>query len=259
MGMQMTRVSWIAVGVALAAGFSAGIFAGPKLLPPAPANPNLVDLSPLPKDLRDLHRNEAFLKSETKNFEAGQERMAKEMAKRVPLDLPAGVSALPFSTLYKPGENVHWPEGLDGELGEAMEQAQSGWVIVNYWASWCAPCVHELPELGEAAPLYAEKGIALLVVNVDPSGGDTPETVQQVFETRGVRNIAPLRASGAQRDIMLQASGQNPMQFSMPMTVIYAPGGVPYAVFSGGRVEGDSKVWTAQPTLEFLSAMVARS
>ena len=25
------------------------------------------------------------------------------------------------------------------------------WVVINYWADWCAPCIKEIPELNEFA------------------------------------------------------------------------------------------------------------
>ena len=31
----------------------------------------------------------------------------------------------------------------------SFEKLKGQWVIVNYWADWCAPCIKELPELFE--------------------------------------------------------------------------------------------------------------
>lgn len=41
------------------------------------------------------------------------------------------------------------------------------WVLVNYWAEWCAPCREEIPELNA---LYRENGNRLLVVGVNFDG-----------------------------------------------------------------------------------------
>jgi thiol-disulfide isomerase/thioredoxin len=38
-------------------------------------------------------------------------------------------------------------------------------VVVNAWASWCAPCIEELPLLASAAQSFAERGVTFVGVN----------------------------------------------------------------------------------------------
>ena len=33
----------------------------------------------------------------------------------------------------------------------SMEKLKGQWIVVNYWADWCAPCIKEIPELVEFA------------------------------------------------------------------------------------------------------------
>lgn len=40
-------------------------------------------------------------------------------------------------------------------------------VLVNFWASWCAPCQMELPELARLASDYKGKKFRVLAINVD--------------------------------------------------------------------------------------------
>jgi cytochrome c biogenesis protein CcmG/thiol:disulfide interchange protein DsbE len=57
-------------------------------------------------------------------------------------------------------------EALAG--GESALADQAGrWVLVNFWATWCKPCVHELPALERLHRDYGPKGLAVLAVNVD--------------------------------------------------------------------------------------------
>jgi thiol-disulfide isomerase/thioredoxin len=39
------------------------------------------------------------------------------------------------------------------------------WVIVNYWATWCPPCVKEIPELQSFHDAHADKDAVVLAVN----------------------------------------------------------------------------------------------
>lgn len=39
--------------------------------------------------------------------------------------------------------------------------------IVNFWATWCAPCVKELPEFNELRDMYAGKPVKILMVSLD--------------------------------------------------------------------------------------------
>jgi cytochrome c biogenesis protein CcmG, thiol:disulfide interchange protein DsbE len=40
-------------------------------------------------------------------------------------------------------------------------------LVLNFWASWCVPCVEETPSLNEFARRYADKGVVVLGVSVD--------------------------------------------------------------------------------------------
>src|SRR5690349_20203129 len=40
-------------------------------------------------------------------------------------------------------------------------------LVLNFWASWCPPCVQETPSLSQFAQQYANKGVVVLAVSVD--------------------------------------------------------------------------------------------
>ena len=42
-------------------------------------------------------------------------------------------------------------------------------VLVNFWATWCAPCRTEMPALEEAAATYRDAGLQVLAVNFGES------------------------------------------------------------------------------------------
>ena len=40
-------------------------------------------------------------------------------------------------------------------------------VVVNIWATWCAPCVAEMPTLAKLQAAYAGKGVEVVAVSID--------------------------------------------------------------------------------------------
>jgi cytochrome c biogenesis protein CcmG/thiol:disulfide interchange protein DsbE len=78
-------------------------------------------------------------------------------------------SKLPSALIGKPIPTIDFAalEGLSGSAGAVPgiasgDLAKGGVTIVNFWASWCAPCVEEHPLLVELAK---EPGLKLVGVN----------------------------------------------------------------------------------------------
>ena len=46
-----------------------------------------------------------------------------------------------------------------------LTKLEGSWVVINYWADWCAPCIKEIPELNEFA--YENKDILVFTFNFD--------------------------------------------------------------------------------------------
>ena len=54
--------------------------------------------------------------------------------------------------------------------GGALSELRGQWLVINYWAQWCAPCIEEIPELNALA---AERpDIRVLGVNYDGATGE---------------------------------------------------------------------------------------
>lgn len=43
-------------------------------------------------------------------------------------------------------------------------------LLVNFWATWCAPCIEELPSLARAAAALESDGVTVLLVSIDRGG-----------------------------------------------------------------------------------------
>jgi peroxiredoxin len=40
-------------------------------------------------------------------------------------------------------------------------------LVLNFWASWCPPCISELPSLNQFAQAYANQGVVVLGISID--------------------------------------------------------------------------------------------
>jgi thiol-disulfide isomerase/thioredoxin len=49
----------------------------------------------------------------------------------------------------------------------AGERLEGQWLVINYWAEWCAPCRSEIPELNALAEQVGEQPVIILGVNFD--------------------------------------------------------------------------------------------
>lgn len=62
-------------------------------------------------------------------------------------------------------------ETLDGTSGR-FSDLHGRWVLVNYWAEWCKPCLKELPALKAFNEQYSEQAV-VLTVNFDGAADAT--------------------------------------------------------------------------------------
>lgn len=64
-------------------------------------------------------------------------------------------------------------EGNVHRLGDFRGQV----VVLNFWATWCPPCIDEMPSLEKLHQAFAERGVAVLAVSVDERFSDVPKFV----------------------------------------------------------------------------------
>ncbi len=84
-------------------------------------------------------------------------------------------------------------------------------VLLNLWATWCAPCVIEMPLLDELAGELGDN-VRVLTVSEDMKGA---EAVVPFFEQRGFDNLP--RWMDPQNDLAIAFGGGA----ALPLTVLY--------------------------------------
>lgn len=57
-------------------------------------------------------------------------------------------------------------ETLDGST-QRLEDYRGKWVVVNYWATWCPPCLEEIPELVHFHDAHKENDALVIGVNME--------------------------------------------------------------------------------------------
>jgi len=78
-------------------------------------------------------------------------------------------------------KDLKTPEDLDSLFASLKGKT----AIVNIWATWCAPCVKEFPDLVKLYNNYKEKGVELIFISVD-FAEDKETTLKKFLANQGV-------------------------------------------------------------------------
>lgn len=65
----------------------------------------------------------------------------------------------------------------------ALEDFQGQVLLVNFWATWCPPCVHELPSIQALKDHFSDQSFEVLALNMGERGKDI-ENFLKAFETK---------------------------------------------------------------------------
>lgn len=112
-------------------------------------------------------------------------------------------------------------------------------IFLNIWATWCPPCVREMPSIARLAGRPELKGVAFICVSADASGN----TVKSFLEGKGWP-MTVLRAEGAPKVFMTDA---------IPATFIIAPSGNIVSSAVG------AKDWDDAETVSLLRELLAET
>ncbi len=127
------------------------------------------------------------------------------------------------------GKETSW-DAFDGE-----------YLLVNFWATWCAPCVVELPSLDKLRQRFEGKGLNIIAVSLDQNRDQ--DDIKKFLENRGIGDFAAYwdEFSQIQRSIRLRG---------IPTSFLLNPKGQILYIF-----EGDA-TWNAPDAITFFETLL---
>ncbi|MFA7665671.1 MAG: TlpA disulfide reductase family protein [Burkholderiaceae bacterium] len=112
--------------------------------------------------------------------------------------IAGGLGALTAWRRYAPGSPdveatellfaLNLPDAQGAPIGVGQWRGQP--MVVNFWATWCAPCVEEMPELSELQSAYGPRGLQIIGLGID-----SPDNIRKFSVERPV--VYPLLVAGA--------------------------------------------------------------
>jgi thiol-disulfide isomerase/thioredoxin len=165
-----------------------------------------------------------------------------------PAPASAMASTIPFaSKVSRPGRPTPPPDlTLLDRSGKPVKIAdlKGKVVVMNIWATWCAPCKLEMPTLAKLQADYARKGVVVMPVSIDSD--------DKAAEARAdIAGQAPL---GFWRDKEMKLPFKlSPPAEGTPTTVIYGRNGLEVA-----RVTGEAD-WTSAEARALIDQALAAS
>jgi peroxiredoxin len=99
------------------------------------------------------------------------------------VESPKSGATADTSNLPRLGAAPDWQlTRLDGTVMRA-EELRGKVVVVDFWATWCGPCIKEIPGYIEMQRAHADRGLVIVGISLDQGG---PAGVQRFVERHGV-------------------------------------------------------------------------
>ncbi len=138
-----------------------------------------------------------------------------------------------------PVPNVTFQNAAGEEVSLADYRGRG--IVLNFWATWCAPCVREMPQLDRLSAFVKENGIDVLTISEDRKG---LIAAPKFYKTHNLRDLPVLADPRGKLMRAFKAPG-------LPLTVLINAQGQ-----SVGRVVGPAE-WDSPEIVEFVRACLS--
>ncbi len=123
----------------------------------------------------------------------------------------------------------------------SMDEFKGKYVLVNFWATWCAPCRKEMPSLDALQKKLRSDNFEVVLI---ATGRNPPPAIRKFFKEAKLNSLTTLRDPTHQLANMLGIYG-------LPISIILNPEGKEMA-----RMQGDAN-WNSPEAVAFLQALIA--
>jgi thiol-disulfide isomerase/thioredoxin len=130
-----------------------------------------------------------------------------------------------------------WQQAFDRPEGGRIELAslKGKPLVINFWATWCPPCVREMPLLDAWAKKHADHGLTVIGLAID-----SPSPVREYLKKTPVS--FPIGLTGFAGTELARQLGNE--QGGLPYTVVFNAAGEPVVRKLGETKAADLADWT---------------
>ncbi|AHD10886.1 disulfide interchange protein tlpA-like protein [Phaeobacter gallaeciensis] len=129
----------------------------------------------------------------------------------------------------------------DGAGTATLGDYQGKIVLLNFWATWCAPCRKEMPQLSELQEEFGGDDFEVLTL---ATGRNSPAGIQKFFDDTGITNLP-------RHQDPRQAVAREMAVLGLPITVLLNREGEEIA-----RLRGDAE-WNSDSAKTIIRALIA--
>jgi thiol-disulfide isomerase/thioredoxin len=154
-----------------------------------------------------------------------------------PASGPHGAGSNGGGEVDQAGVQQFWAQEFDTPQGAklAMASLQGKPLLLNFWATWCAPCIEEMPMLDAFYKQNAAKGWQLVGLAIDQ-----PSSVRKFLEKTAVSY--PIGLAGFGGTELTKALGNN--AGGLPFSVVFDKEGKLRQRKIGRLSEADLQAWS---------------
>ena len=105
----------------------------------------------------------------------------------------------------------------------SLNYYNSNIIIINFWATWCAPCIEEMPSLDKLKSNSELKNINIFPINI---ADETYEKSKEFFEVNNIKNLEIFTGNGVELAKKFQLRG-------IPTTILIDKNGYEFARIIG--------------------------